>query len=91
MRSVHINDTILHMVDIVTCVCACVWACHSLDDHLQGLAQGHRLVVEEVEVQLVAEVGGGLQEPVELLLYHLVLLLGHLETDTQTVDNQSIV
>ena len=61
---------------------------HSLDDHLQGLAQGHRLVVEEVEVQLVAEVGGGLQEPVELLLHHLVLLLGHLETEMQTVDNQ---
>ena len=51
---------------------------HLLNDHLQGLSQGHRLVVEEVEVQLVAEVGGGLQQTVELLLHHLVLLLGHL-------------
>lgn len=51
---------------------------HLLNDHLQGLAKGHRLVVEEVEVQLVAEVGGSLQQTVELLLHHLILLLGYL-------------
>lgn len=51
---------------------------HLLNDHLQGLSQRHRLVVKEVEVQLVAEVGGGLQQTVKLLLHHLILLLGHL-------------
>lgn len=53
-------------------------ASHSLNDHLQGLAQKYRLVVEEIKVQLVAEEGGGLQQPVKLLLHHLILLLGHL-------------
>lgn len=65
------------------CACKCIYCIHSLYDHLQGLSQRHRLAVEEVEVQLVAKVGGGLQQSVELLLYHLVLLFGHLDRRTE--------
>ena len=59
---------------------------YSLYDHLQGLSQRNRFVVEEVEVQLVAEVGGGLQQSVELLLDHFIFFFWHLNTRLHNKD-----
>lgn len=53
---------------------------YSLYDHLQGLSQRNRFVVEEVEVQLVAEVRCGLEQSVELLLHHLIFFFWHLDS-----------
>lgn len=50
-----------------------------LNDNLQGLAKGHGLVVEDVEVELMAKVGRSFQQPVKLLLHHLIFLFRNLK------------
>ena len=58
---IHISSLGKHVQDTsVTISCVCVCVLYSLYDHLQGLSQRNGFVVEEVKVQLVAEVGGGL-------------------------------
>lgn len=80
----HVQDS----SHTISCVWACAASSYSLYDHLQGLSQRNGFVVEEVEVQLVAEVGGGLQQSVELLLHHLVLFFWHLDTNTHTTTKE---
>ena len=52
-----------------------------LDDEFKSLAQRNRLAIEEVEVQVVAQVGCGFQKAVKLTLDHLVFLLWHLQQE----------
>ena len=60
---------------------------YSLYNHLQGLSQRNRFVVKEVEVQLVAEVRGGFQKSVELLLHHFIFFFWHLGTHVHTMSH----
>ena len=53
-----------------------IGSCLQLDDPLHGLAQGDGLPAAVVEVERVREIRGGLQQPVELALHHVVFVLG---------------
>lgn len=51
-----------------------------LNDNFQCLAKGHRLIIEDIEVQLVTKVRCSFQQPVKFLLYHFIFLFRNLKT-----------